>query len=344
MANSRSKLPTIQDVAQLARVSASTVSYVLNGRAGEPSRISPETHDRVMAAVTQLGYVQNSTARHLRRRSTERICLALPGLGRPYHDVLAQQLTDAAREYGYSVVISVGGTFDADAGILDSVRSGLADGIIFDLSDSDDDRIVGKLEDLAQSQIAAVVMGARLHGRNFDVMDTTEGQAVISAVAYLLNRGHRRIAYLAHRITEGIPSGQRYLSFAKTLSDAGVNIDPALLVEGAATREDAYQTAQLLLSLASPPTAIFSASDIGALSAIAAARDLGLRVPDDVAVIGCGNIFESRISFPRLTTVGPTSLDFRIPIQYLFERLRSEKPIEQRQFVQKWELNIRESA
>ena len=344
MADIHSKLPTIRDVAQLAGVSASTVSYVLNGRGGAASRISPETHARVLAAVKQLGYIQNNTARHLRRRITERICLALPGLGRPYHDELAQQLSQVAQQAGYSVVVSVGGSIEANINILNDVRSGLADGIILDLNDAEDDRIIRKLENLASSHVAAVVFASHLTGVGFDVMATTEAQAVAAAVAYLLNRGHRRIAYLAHQIERGTPVGQRYRSYARALSEADLAVDPALVVEGAASREDAYRNAQLLLSLAKPPTAIFSASDIGALSAIAAARDLGRRIPDDVAIIGCGNIFESRISAPRLTTVGPTSLDFRIPIHYLFERLKSEQPIEQRQFVQKWELNIRESA
>ncbi len=344
MPDNYSKLPTIRDVAELAHVSASTVSYVLNGRGGEASRISRETHERVLAAVDQLGYIQNNTARHLRRRTTERVCLALPSLGRPYHDELAQQLSKTAREFGYSVVVSVGGTLETNIGILNDVRSGLADGIILDINDAEDDRIVPKLEELSNSHIAVIVLGSNLSGKGFDVMDTTEGQAVASAMAYLIGRGHRRIAYIAHQIEHGSPIGQRYHSYARALDEAGIPIDPKLIVEGAASREDAYQNAQLLLSLATPPTAIFSASDIGALSAIAAARDLGFRIPDDVAVIGCGNVFESRISFPRLTTVGPTSLDFRIPIHYLFERLKSDEAIDQRQFVQKWELNIRESA
>ncbi len=344
MAENHGKLPTIRDVAQLANVSASTVSYVLNGRAGEASRISPETHERVLAAVSELSYVQNITARHLRRRFTERICLALPGLGRPYHDVLAQQLGQMAQTLGYSVIVSVGGTFESNIGILNDVRSGLADGIILDLNDAEDPRIVPKLEDLAHSRIATVVFGSHLTGSGFDMIATTEGQAVASAVQYLIHRGHRRIAYIAHQIECGVPVGQRYRSYVSALSEAEIPVEPALVVDGAGSREAAYQNAQLLLSLANPPTAIFSASDIGALSVIAAARDLGLHVPDDVAVIGCGNIFESRISAPRLTTVGPTSLDFRIPIQYLFERLKSDQLIEQRQFVQKWELNIRESA
>ncbi len=337
------KLPTIRDVAELAHVSASTVSYVLNGRGGEASRISPETHERVLAAVNQLGYVQNNTARHLRRRTTERVCLALPSLGRPYHDELAQQLSQTALEFGYSVVVSVGGTFERNVAILNDVRSGLADGIMLDINDAEDDRIIPKLEELAKSRIAVMVLGT-LNGTGFDVMDTTEGQAVVSAVSYLIGRGHRQIGYIAHQFEAGIPLGQRYRSYAHALDQAGIPLDPKLIVEGAGSREESYRNAQLLLSLANPPSAIFSASDIGALSAIAAARDLGYRIPEDVAVIGCGNVFESRISYPRLTTVGPTSLDFRIPIHYLFERLKSEDAIEQRQFVQKWELNIRESA
>ncbi len=237
MPDNSSRLPTIRDVAELARVSASTVSYVLNGRGGEASRISPETHERVLAAVNQLGYIQNNTARHLRRRTTERVCLALPSLGRPYHDELAQQLSQTAREFGYSVVVSVGGTLEQNIGILNDVRSGLADGIILDINDTEDDRIVPKLEELANSRIAVIVLGSKLSGKGFDVMDTTEGQAVVSAVAYLIGRGHRRIAYLAHQLEDGVPIGQRYRSYARALDEAGIPLDPKLIVEGAASRE-----------------------------------------------------------------------------------------------------------
>ena len=337
------KSPTVTDVARLAGVSATTVSYVLNGRSGGASRISPETEKRVLDAVEKLGYIQNSTARHLRRRSTERICLALPGLGRPYHNMLARQLHAIAALHGYSICISVGGSTAEDLEIVKQVRSGMADGLLIDYSDSYDPEVSAALEELAQSNFAVVVMGNEIFGLGFDLIGTTEESVTYDGMRHLLDNGHRRIAFMAHSTTPPIRS-VRYRSYERALSDAGIELDMSLVVEGAASREAAFRNTQALLSHAEPPTAIFSASDIGALSSLAAARSMGLNVPKDVAIVGCGNSFESRISSPRLTTVGPTELDFSTPIHFLFERLQKTGSIDQRQYIQPWELMIRDSS
>jgi DNA-binding LacI/PurR family transcriptional regulator len=337
------KTPTVTDVAQVAGVSATTVSYVLNGRAGGDSRISEATKQRVLDAVDKLGYVQNNTARHLRRRTTERVCLALPGLGRPYHDILARQLYEAAEAQGFSVCISVGGGTAGDLQIIKDVRSGMADGLLIDYSDSYDPEVALALEELAQSNFAVVVMGNEMCGRGFDIINTTEEEASYRAVRYLLDRGHKRVTFMAHSIDQPI-SSVRYRSYIRALEEAAIDIDESLVIEGAASREAAYRNTQSLLSGDAAPTAVFSASDIGALSAMAAAQGLGLHVPDDFAIIGCGNSFESRISTPRLTTAGPTELDFSTPIHFLFERLQNGNPIEQRRHTQHWELLIRDSS
>ncbi len=269
------------------------------------------------------------------------MCLALPGLGRPYHDVLARQLYAIAEEHDFSVCISVGGSTTEDLQIVRDVRSGMADGLLIDFSNSYDPDVTTALEELAKSGIAVVVMGDQMIGNGFDVFNTTVEAASMRAVRHLLDLGHRRVAFMAHSAVQPIHS-MRYRSYSRALREADIELDESLVIEGAASREMAYANAQALLSRSDAPTAIFCASDIGALSALAAAHTLALKVPDDIAIIGCGNSFESRISSPRLTTAGPTDLDFSVPIHFLFERLQAADQIEQRRHTQQWELLVRD--
>jgi DNA-binding LacI/PurR family transcriptional regulator len=140
------------------------------------------------------------------------------------------------------------------------------------------------------------------------------------------------------------PRPSRYQGYAKALSDAGIAVDPLLVQSGAGSREEAYATTQLLLEGGLRPTALLAAADIAAASAIMAARDLGMRVPHDLAVIGMGNIPEGEMIRPRLTTVGQQPLEFDTTAELLFSRLRGEAPAAGRAVVLPWRLIIREST
>lgn len=336
--------PTARDVAQLAGVSPATVSYVLSGRSNGVDRIrdriSEATRARILKAGKQLNYVPNHAARSLRRQRTERICLVLPVLGAPYFDALADELNRAADAHNYSMIIAVGSSAEREAHILSQLRRHLADGAVF-ISPS---HISKKdLAQLARSGLAVLAVSNQMSGRGFDVVRTTEGEACFQAVKYLLDAGHRRIAFLGH-CTNASSYAERLDGYCRALQTHGIAPNELRVAHHISiAREAAYHDAVALLQREPRPTAIMAASDIAAIGAISAAHELGLRVPDDVAVIGVGNIREGEMIRPALTTVGPAELTFTHVSQMLFSRLRGEAS-RARIIEESWQLIIRKSA
>ena len=331
--------PTVYDVARLAGVSQATVSYVVNGRRNGKARISDETRERVTAAMAELGYVPNDTARSLRRQRTDRVCVLVSRLGSPYVDAMVDDIQRAVAGHGFSTVIAVGGAPERERQVLEQLHRRLADGAIVDAPSVD----TAALARLASANVAIVALSNHLEPDGFDVIRTTEAAACDEAMDHLLARGHRRIAFLRHAADPGVPD-PRFDSYRRALAAAGLPLDEGLIRSGAASRHEAYGVASELLEREERPTAIFSSSDIGALSAIWAAEAAGLRVPDEVAVLGVGNIPEGAIARPPLTTVGPEAIDFAGVADLLLSRLAGQAPATGRVLVQPWSFIRRASA
>jgi DNA-binding LacI/PurR family transcriptional regulator len=331
--------PTIYDVARLAGVSQATVSYVISGRRNGKSRISAETRQRVEAAMDELGFFPNETARSLRRQRTNRICLIISRLGSPFADAMAADVERVAAEHGYSLVIAVGGSRDREQRVLDQLHRRLADGVIIESPGVD----AAAANRLSRSNVAVVVINNQIEPGAFDVVRSNEREACDQAMDYLLAHGHRRIGFLRHtsQVEEPDP---RFEGYRAALAAHGLPCDEQLVRLGAESRRASYAAAVDLLRLPERPTAIFSSSDIGAISAIWAANELGWRVPEDVAVIGAGNTPESAITHPPLTTIGPAVMDFSDIADLLISRLEGRAPPEGRLLLRPWSLIPRSSA
>lgn len=332
------RAPTLRDVAKLADVSSATVSYVLSGRQSGKSRISEETRERILQAVQQLNYVPNHTARSLRRNRTERICFLVQRLGVPSNDHLIRELQEAADQHGFSVIVAVGDTPKREKEVLEQMRRGLADALVtpnflrFEM-----------LQPLIDHGIAVVVMNNYVKGPGIDTVKINEFEASYQAVRYLIDKGHQRIAFIGHSRLALHPY-DRYEGYLQALKDTGLALDPRFTIFDAWTRKDAYDSTIALLQLEQRPSAIFAGADRVAINAILAIRDAGLKVPDDIAVIGSGNIEEGEVFRPHLTTIGPPKLSFQPLIDLLFDRLKRPSSLESREGQITWELIIRESS
>lgn len=333
----------MRDVAQYANVSLATVSYVISGRRSGSDRISDETRLRVMTAIDALGYVPNRSAQSLRRQKTDRICLAVPRLGVPGYDYVAQALLETASAHGCTFITTITSYPNDVQTVLTQMRGGLADGLMLLLETAPQPSLVPQFEELASIGVALVVISNAVEPCGFDVVGTDEAAAALEAMRFLIGRGHRRIGLIAFD-QRGEQVRERHQAYIDGLTEARIPIDPALIMTGAASRQHAYQSARTLLSLPDRPTAIFALADIAAISAIYAARDLGLRVPEDVAVIGTGNIVEGEFCIPPLTTVGLVSRDYSEVAGLLFSRLRGDAPPEGRRYIKPWKLHLRGSA
>lgn len=330
----------MRDVATLAGVSPSTVSLVMGGRRGGETRISAETETRIHAAIRELDYVPSQHARQLRKRSTERICLVLPHL-RPFDNALIKSLNVRAAEQGYSVIVNVSEGEAETLRILRQCRAGLADALLISLDHSNAvyPAVFEQLELLADADLPVVVMSEGYTSAVHDVVVSAVEGASYEATAYLLGRGHRRVGFLGHTLEAA--HYPRYRGFLSAHNERGLEPDTALLSEGATDYESGFRATEQLLS--ARPTALVCASDVAAIGALARLRQAGLSVPGDVAVIGMGNIPESQMTAPALSTIGPKNLAFGPVAELLLERL-ARPHLPPRVLEQPWHLILRDSA
>ncbi len=315
--NSQARNPvTISDVARAAGVSTASVSSVINGR----SRVSAATTARINAAIAELGYQINPTARMLRSGRTGAIGLVVPELNRPYFGQLATHLADELAGSGRHLVVQrSGGSREQELAAASFARLRMYDGVIFSVVDLD----AQELERLGFST-PVVLIGERSSERRFDhvAMDNVGGSA--QATRYLLERGARRIVLLGGDLHAGIDMAQlRTRGYTSALAEQGLAIDEDLVVPLSVFGLEAGRAAvHSLVKHGVEFDAIFAVTDVVALGALRGLAECGLQVPQDVQVIGFDNITEAAYSTPALTTVDPNKRDIaRTALALLDERL-----------------------
>lgn len=335
--------PTQRDIAERAGVSTATVSYVLSGRRGGAKPPPPETRERVLRAVAETGYQLDQAGRSLRRQRTDVVALMYPAPSSPWSDRLAHELQVAAADRGFAVVALPVITGASTAAILRILRQRYIDGAVL-LHDCPLDG--AELGALARQGCALVVFDDDLEPDGFDVVRQDRASACGAAVERLLVAGHRRVAFLAHADEHGevLADSVKLRSYRDGLAAHGIAVDPELVRPVADHRSDAYAAVRDLLRRPDPPTALLSATDRAAVDGIWAARDLGVSVPDQLAVIGIGNIPEGLMISPALTTVGEPALDFSREVARLFERLDAPIPLPGAELAAPWELIVRASG
>ncbi len=335
--------PTMVDVARAARVSVTTVSYVLGGRSGDlaASRISDGTRRRVLEAVDEIGYRINEPARNLRRSRTDRVLLLMDRLSSPYEQHLATDVESMLLDTGRSLSVMVCTTVERLNHCLGMVRTGLADGAVVQCRAVAGAQAV--LEAYAREHIPMIAISNVLQPNGFDVVSNDEAPAIREAVDTLVAAGHRRLGFLAHDAVTDMPDS-RLDVVRDRLAAHGIDLPDAMVRPGARDRLAAFASTRELLEIPEPPSAIFAASDTGAISAIWAALALGRRVPEDLAVIGCGNIDECRVTVPQLSSAGPEQPDFSPIAGLLLDRLANPGLSESRHVYLPWTFFPRESS
>jgi DNA-binding LacI/PurR family transcriptional regulator len=328
---SKGSKPTIRDVAAAADVSLTTVSYVLSGRHGGTTRISQPTQDRVLAAVRELGYVPNQAARGMRRGKTDVVAVAIGNLEWPWDRALAAAAARILPQHGYQPVILLGEDWRK------FMMSGGADGVIigyFPEATAEDETVT----ELARRGVAQVVISGTMKPAGFDVL-APESEAGLEEGMDFLAASHRRIAC----IRRAAPAGRvksRFAAYAAGLERAGIPLDESLVRTSQHRPDIAYQSALELLQLPDRPTAILCTDDMEALQTIRAAYRLGLRVPEDIQVVGVGNSTEGQEYDPPLTTVGPDPI-FEKVVRMLLDRLAGATPPEGVRLPSPWTLHRR---
>jgi LacI family transcriptional regulator len=330
---------TITDVASEARVHPSTVSRVLNGHAG--STIRPATRERILAAADVLGYRPSALARSLRLQRTLTLGMLVPDITNPFFSSIIKGAEDAARERGYNLILcNSEDQPEREAAYLQLLRERQVDGVLIASSQMADETIEGLRAD---SFPFVLVNRAAQDGEDLAVVVDNHAAAV-EVVAHLAALGHRRIGHIAgpQNTTTGRDRREGYEAGVRA---HGLAHEPALVVEADAFSEDAGDRA-LGMMLAGParPTAVFAANDLIAVGMLQRLRRIGVRVPDDLSIVGFNDIPLAGLLEPALTTVRVPQLAMGVAGAHLLIDRLEGRPIGEIRLTLPTELIIRASS
>ncbi len=275
---------TIRDVARYAGVGVGTVSRVLND---SPS-VSDPTRQKVLAAIEALDYTPNPIARRLSLRKTLAVAVIVPFFTRPAFTERLRGVEHALSDSEYDLILfNVETTDRRDAYFRDVPRRERFDGLlIVSLSPRN-----GEIDHFLAAGVPTVLVDARHPGFSRVVIDDVAGGQL--ATQHLIDLGHREIGFVGDPLENPfnfVSSRDRFQGYRQALAGAGLTFRPEYHVQGEHGREQARRMARDLLALPDPPTAIFAASDTQAIGVLEAASDCGLRVPEDLSVIGYDDI------------------------------------------------------
>lgn len=283
------------DVAARAGVSISTVSHVLNGT----RKVSPATLRAVRHAMETVGYTPNILARALARSTTNTIGLALSAVSNHYFSEIVRTIETECTRHGLMILLT--DTHDDPAyelKVVQALHQRRVDGIILAPAADPAQRV---LRYLADNRVPTVLID-RLVSDRFDQIGVENRDATVELVRHVIGHGHRRVGLISG-LAGLATTDERVEGYRAALEAAGLRFDPALVQSGASVVDRARAACRALLALEAPPTAIVTANNLMTIGAMHALRDAGLRVPEDVALVGFDDFDWAECFSPRLTVL-----------------------------------------
>ncbi|SFM95120.1 transcriptional regulator, LacI family [Izhakiella capsodis] len=303
-------MATIKDVAKQAGVSTTTVSHVIN----KTRFVAEETREAVWHAIRALHYSPSAVARSLKVNHTRTIGLLATATEAPYFAEIIQAVENRCFARGYTLILgNAHNELQKQQAYLAMMAQKRVDGLLVMCSEYPND-LIKMLEEHRHIPMVVMDWGAS----RGDFTDTVQDNAFNGGYMvgrYLIERGHRDIGAIPGQM-ERNTGGGRHAGFLKALQEANISLRDEWVVQGDFEPESGYHAMQQILSRKQRPTAVFCGGDVMAMGAICAADEMGLRVPQDISVIGYDNVRNARYFTPALTTVhqpkerlGETALD-----------------------------------
>lgn len=328
---------TIAEIARRAGVSKTTVSRVLNDRPD----VDQATRQRIQQLIEETGYVPHVAAVSLATGRTGLLGLLAPSLLRPWTIQIIQGIADAIDSTDYELVLYTTSMAERNQEMYArALAHGLTDGLIVILPREGG---MEYLTNLRKQSFPLVLIDYR--GQTPDMPSVTAANlsGAFGAVEHLLSLGHRRIGIITGLMDLGC-SRDRLAGYREALQKAGLETDPDLIVAGDFSEPSGYEGMRRLMTLREPPTAVFASNDEMALGAMRAARDLDLRIPEDVSLVGFDDVHMAQFAVPPLTTVRQPMSDMgRRAVEMLLLQIKGDNLSESR-VVLPTELIIREST
>jgi LacI family transcriptional regulator len=287
---------TIRDIADLAGVSIATVSRVLNGRPD----VAPDTRETVLQVVREHGFSTNRGARGLSSGRTGIVGLTLPLVNDAYFGPILGGASEALYEQDMRIMLAPTlHEHDREVSLLERLMRGTTDGAILILPEESTDELI-HLQELGYPFV--VVDPRETPPEGIPSVSAMHAAGAKLATEHLLELGHRRIGVVTGP-TGWYANDERLVGFRAAMSAAGLLPDANLIAKSDWSIPQGEAAAEQLLSAADPPTAIFAFNDNGAIGTLNAARRHGLRVPEDISIVGFDDTFQALIVSPNLTTV-----------------------------------------
>jgi LacI family transcriptional regulator len=326
---------TIRDVAEAAGVSVSTVSRVLNNK----DDVALDTFERVKNVIQELGYVSSLAARGMRSRRTNVIGLIMPDVAAPYSITVLQGVNRGIVQFDYDLIVYTSGdvlkytTTNQETHYVTLLNGTITDGVI----------VVTPVATDLPANAPLVAIDPNNENPECAAIIANNRDGALTAMNYLIGLGHRRIGFITGRVD--LVSGRRRLrGYKDALAAAGIPLDEKLIQTGDYTTETAVECTHALFSLGDPPTAIFASNDMSAMGVYQAAAQVGVRIPDDVSVVGFDNLMESACLDPPLTTVDQFIKDMgRLAVEMILKLVKGE-PLGERLHKIQTRLVIRDSC
>ncbi|MBI4428346.1 MAG: LacI family DNA-binding transcriptional regulator [Ignavibacteriales bacterium] len=309
---------TINDIANKAGASVTSVSRVLNNKAGK-YRISKETAKRILKAAAELDYKPNELARGLRLKKTHTIGLVIPDISNPFFAYVTRNIQRVAHELGYSLVVC-----DTDENLplelehINLLMSKGVDGLVI-MPVGQDAR---HLKRLVKESVPLVLVD-----RCFDELDTSSVvvdnyAGAFTGIEHLLECGHRRIAIIQGLANTYSNTG-RVQGYTDALKKFGIRPDPELIFGGSFREETGYNETKRILSMSERPTAIFATSDLITLGALQAINEMGLDVPNDISVLAFDDTdFAPFLKCPLTVIAQPKESMGEIAVKLLVDQIK----------------------
>jgi DNA-binding LacI/PurR family transcriptional regulator len=345
----RKRQVTLADIAATAGVAPMTVSRVIN----QSGYVSAEVRERVLRVARQLNYRRNGLARGLKRQCTETVGLVLGDIANPFAAELSRGVREVLAARGYNLFICVSEqSAKEDVASFDALADHRVDGMIVATRASK----IGndRLSEIIQMGTPVVLIGRNFRHPAADLVTADHYRGGYEATTHLIDLGHRRIGFVGVSLTNGAGLN-RFQGYLDALREHGLPVEEELIVSGRiesgdqlpgySTEAAGYRGMEQLLALPKRPTAVFARNDFTALGAINAIKRAGLRVPEDISIIGYDDVPLAAHTSPPLTTVRqPTREQGRAAATFLLRRIETKEPLPREERIFSCELVVRESA
>ncbi|HEX7976242.1 MAG TPA: LacI family DNA-binding transcriptional regulator [Anaerolineales bacterium] len=330
-------MTTILDVAKRAGVAPITVSRVIN----HSGYFSQQTLERVEAAVAELGYVPNTLARSLRSKRTNTLALVITDITNPFFTSIARGVEDAASDAGFAVIFC--NTDESEAEEQKYVRVLLqkkVDGMLLVPARSS----AQSVEFIHKQNTPVVVLDRRIPEAKTDVVRCDSEGGAYQLVHLLLSLGHQQIAILSG--PRGVSTAEdRVTGYERALAEAGLKDESRQVYYGEYTQSSGYEMAKQALAANPRPTALFAANNFIAIGALRALRAFGLRVPEDMSLVGFDDLPPSLVTFPFLTVAAQPAYEMgQKATELLLSRLNENMPGAFQEIVLPTEVIVRQSS